>query len=481
MIIDTSLVSTDWSVDVTDPRSYTLFEQNKEIRMRSHHSWPFTLLMLILTLTLAACCAAPQTTGSAAQPTSPAAQPTAAPTEAPAAPTEAPAAQTPTTITYFTFSAAPDHLKDLDQMIAAFKTANPRIDVKVETAPFDQYFTKLQTLIAGGTAPDVFELNYENFISYASKGTLLDLTALAAAEPDFANRFSPRAYAAFSQDGRQYGLPQSFSNVVLYYNKDLFDAAGVAYPTKDWTWQDELAAAQKLTDRDKGIWGTYSPVQFWEFYKTAAQSGCGVFGPDGKQVTIDQPGCVEALQWMHDLIHTHRVAPTDAEMAGVSYGDLFKQGKIAMLTTGIWMLPQFKDAPFTWDIALEPGNKQKAHHFFANAVAISSQSKQQEAAWKWLQFFTTSPEVAKIRVASSWELPALNDQSLLNDWLAQRPPESRQVVFEALETLVTPPVIEQQSKLQDTVNKLLDQVKAGTLSPKDALAQARTEIEPLVK
>ncbi len=428
----------------------------------------FQALVVLLILILAACGTPQQPAGSGQSPSSPVA-------------TAASDGQSQVTISYFTFSAAPDHLTDLNQMIAAFKAANPGIDVKVETAPFDQYFTKLQTMIAGGTPPDVFELNYENFVSYASKGALLDLTSLATAEPNFAERFYPRAYAAFSRDGKQYGLPQSFSNVVLFYNKDLFDAAGVAYPTPDWTWQDELAAAQQLTNQEQGIWGTYSPVQFWEFYKTAAQNGCGVFDADGTTVTINQPGCVEALQWMTDLINTHHVAPTDAEMAGVSDGDLFKQGKIAMLTTGIWMFSQFKDAPFTWDIALEPGNTQKAHHFFANAVAISPQSAQQEAAWKWASFFTSSPDAARIRVAASWELPALSDQSLFNDWLAQRPPESRQVVFDALDTLVTPPVIEQQSQMQDTVNTLLDQVKAGSLAPQAALDQAKTQIEALLK
>ena len=82
----------------------------------------------------------------------------------------------PVELTYFTFSAAPDHLEDLDQMIAAFNAEYPNVQVKVETAPFDDYFTKLQTLIAGGTAPDVFELNFENFVTYADKGLLLDLS-----------------------------------------------------------------------------------------------------------------------------------------------------------------------------------------------------------------------------------------------------------------------------------------------------------------
>jgi multiple sugar transport system substrate-binding protein len=440
--------------------------------MFAHSLRPLALLTTLFALLLTAC-GAPQAP-TAAEPTAPAAA------EAATAPAAAPAAE-PVEISYFTFSAAPDQLDSLDQMIAAFETANPGISVKVETAPFDQYFTKLQTLIAGGTAPDVFELNYENFVSYASKGALADLTPLAAAEPGFTERFYPRAYEAFSQDGKQYGLPQSFSNVVLFYNKELFDAKGVAYPTADWTWEDELAAAQQLTDPAAGVWGSYSPVQFWEFYKTAAQSGCSVLGEDGTTVTINEPGCVESLTWMVDKINTHKVAPTDADMAGVSDGDLFKQGKIAMLRTGIWMFSGFQDAPFEWDIALEPGNTQKAHHFFANAVAVSATSTKQEAAWKWAQFFTSSPSAAAIRVEASWELPALNDQALFDSWLSQTPPASRTVVFEALDTLVTPPVIEQQSQMQDAVNTLLEQAKLGTLTPQEALDQAKTEIEALLK
>ena len=277
------------------------------------------------------------------------------------------------------------------------------------------------------------------------------------------------------------GLPESFSNVVLYYNKDLFDAAGVEYPKPEWTWKEELAAAQKLTDAANGVWGEFSPVQFWEFYKTVAQSGCSVLSADRTDVTINEPGCVESLTWMIDKINKYKISPTDAEMAGVSDGDLFKQGKLAMLRTGIWMFSGFKDAPFTWDIALEPGNTQKAHHFFSNGVAVSAKTPNPDAAWKWAQFFTGSPEAAKIRVASSWELPALNDQTLFDEWLAQEPPASREVVFQALDSLVTPPVIEKQSQMQDAVNLLLEQAKSGSITPQEALDQAKTQIEALLK
>lgn len=389
-------------------------------------------------------------------------------------------AQDSVEIRYFTFSAAPDYLEDLDAMIAAFEAANPGITVKVETAPFDQYFTKLQTLLAGDDAPDVFELNYENFVTYASKDALLDLTPFLSADPGAAERFYPRALEAFALDGVQYGLPESFSDVVLFYNKDLFDAAGLAYPTADWTWQQEIEAAQKLTNADAGVWGTFSPVQFWEFYKTAAQNGCSVFDAAGA-VTINQPACVEALAYMVDLINEYKVAPTDADLGGVSDGDLFKQGKLAMLPTGIWMFSSFAESDVNWDIALEPGNTQKAHQFFANAVSISPSSDNQDAAWKWAQFLTSNAEAAKIRVDASWELPALNDEALFADWLAITPPASRQIVFDALDTLVTPPVIEKQSQMQDAVNELLAQVKEGVLTPQEALDQAKEEIEALLE
>ena len=81
----------------------------------------------------------------------------------------------PCTISYFTFSAAPDHIEDLDAIIAAFEAENPNITIETQTASYDDYFTSLQTQVAGGTAPDTFELNYENFVTYARSGALLDL------------------------------------------------------------------------------------------------------------------------------------------------------------------------------------------------------------------------------------------------------------------------------------------------------------------
>lgn len=385
------------------------------------------------------------------------------------------------TVKYMTFSAAPNYIAQLEQTIAAFEAANPGIQVEYETAAFDDYFTKLQTLVASRTLPDTFELNYENFVTYAERNALLDLNPLIAADSGFdVGIYNPTALAAFTLDDRQYGLVESFSNVVLYYNKDLFDAAGVAYPTAEWTWDDELAAAQALTDAEAGVWGTFSPIQFWEFYKTIGQNGGAVLSPDKSEVTIASPENVEALTWMIDKVNTHKVTPSDAEMGGQSPEDLFKAGKIAMLRTGIWMLGAFADAPFKWDIALEPGKTQKAHHFFANGVAVSAQSANPEAAYKWIKFLTSSKEAVEIRIAAGWELPAVTDQAALDGYLAQPIPESREVVFQALDSAVVPPVIGNWNQLTDAVGKELDEAKLGRKTPEQALTDAAAAIQGLL-
>lgn len=386
------------------------------------------------------------------------------------------------TIDYFTFSPGEQHEKDLKAMISAFEAQNPNIKIKYEMVSFNDYFTKLQTRLAGGSAPDTFELNYENFINYASKDALLPLDNLLKSDSEFnPSEMNQKAFDAFQYKGKQYGMVESFSDVVLFYNKDLFDAAGVGYPTAEWTWKDELAAAKKLTNKSKGIYGTYAPIQFWEFYKTIAQNGGSIFNKDKTVATVNSPENVEALQWMVDKVNKYKVTPNDKEMSGQADGDLFKAGKIAMLRTGIWMIDSFKDAKFKWDIALEPGNTQKAHHFFANALAISKTTKNPEAAWKWLKFMSASKEAAKIRVDSSWELPAVSNTDLVNAYLQKTPPQNRKVVFDALDTLVVPPVIPEWNKLQDLFTKELDLVKLGQKKPKDALNELQPQVQALLK
>ncbi|QPC83686.1 sugar ABC transporter substrate-binding protein [Phototrophicus methaneseepsis] len=381
-----------------------------------------------------------------------------------------------TTIRYFTFSAAPDHLEDLNTIIAAFQEENPGIAIEVETAPFADYFTLLQAGVASGDAPDVFELNYENFVTYAANGTLLDLSAMVSEDAPF----YPRALEAFSYDGQQLALPETFSTVLLYYNADLFDAAGIDYPTAEWTWEDATAAAEAISALGDDTWGLFSPVQFWEFYKKAAQNGeCEFLNEEGTESLINSPACVETLEWMVSVMNDG-LMPTAAQLSGVSDSELFLSGKLGMIVTGIWMFGAFEEADFAWDVQLEPMMNQHAHHFFANGVGVSSTTSNPEAAAAWVEFLTSSEVAATVRVDSSWELPALDKPEYFESYLEQTPPENREAVFQALESPVTPPVIVRQNEMQDGVNALIQRVVDGELSAQEALDMAKEEIDSLL-
>jgi multiple sugar transport system substrate-binding protein len=385
-------------------------------------------------------------------------------------------AQDAVTLRYFTFSAAPDYLEELDAIIAGFNEENPNITIEVSTAPFADYFTLLQADVVGGDAPDVFELNYENFVTYAANGTLLNISDSLSGEAPY----YPRALEAFQYNGEQLALPETFSTVLMFYNKDLFDQAGLEYPTTEWTWDDATAAGEAIRALGDDTWGLYSPTQFWEFYKKAAQNGeCHFFNEDMTESTINSEACVATLETMVGF-QTSGIMPTAADLSGVSDGDLFLSGKLGMLVTGIWMFGAFQEAPFAWDVQIEPMINQHAHHFFANGVAVSATTEQPEAAAAWAEYLTASQTAAQVRVDAGWELPALNQPEYFESYLALTPPDNREAVFMALESPVTPPVIVRQNEMQDAVNALLTQVVDGELTAQEALDQAKETLDSLI-
>ncbi|ONI73973.1 ABC transporter [Kribbella sp. ALI-6-A] len=388
---------------------------------------------------------------------------------------EAAAPEGKSVVRYMNFSSNDGHEKDLTAIVNAFQTANPNITVQVETVPYADYFTKLQTSVAGGNAADAFELNYENFVTYAKNGSLAELKDVDGSV------YKKSLYDAFNADGKQYGVPESFSNVVLFYNKALFKKAGVAEPTAEWTWKDEQAAAAKLTDKGAKVWGDYQPVSYNEFYKVLAQNGGEFLNADRTEATFNSPEGVEAAKFLIDKVG--KSMPTEADGAGTPDFDskLFKSGKLAMWHTGIWMFSAMADAPFEWDVVVEPGNTKKASAMFVNGLVVSAASKNAEAAQKWITFLASSDETTKTRLASSWELPPVADEAKLAPYLEQPKPANREAVFAALEETVLPPVIERQQEMQDLVTQELTSAAAGRKPVEKALADAQTKVNGLLK
>lgn len=383
------------------------------------------------------------------------------------------------TVDYFSFTTDQAHVDELEALIAVFEAQNPGITIEYTTAAFGDYFTRLQTDFAAGSPPDVFELNFENLATFASRGVLAPLDDLLAAGSAGRDAFYPAALDAFAYDDVQYALPITFSTVVLFYNKDLFDAAGVAYPTDAWTWADVMAAAEAINDPANRVWGIYQPVQFWEFYKVAQAAGGGL--QVAPTVAIDTPENRAALEYLVGKIQAG-VMPTDAQMSGVANEDLFANGQLGMLVSGIWMFDRFAQASFDWDIAVEPGGARQATHFFSNAAAIAASSPNREAAWKWVEFLAASPEVAAARIESAWELPALSldNADALAPYLARPQPANREAVFASLAFAVNPPVVDRQPELQDIVNQELEAARLGSKTVAQALADAQRRVEALL-
>ncbi len=366
----------------------------------------------------------------------------------------------------------------LKKMIAIFEEQNPGIKVELQSIGYTDYFTQLQSKIVGGNAADVFELNYENFVSYASQGVLKDISSSLGDT----SGYNKTALNAFSYNGVQYGVPNSFSNCVMFYNKDLFDRAGIPYPTDDWTWKDVEVASKKIMALGNNIWGFFRPLTFNEFYKGCAQNGGALMTPDGKAFTLDTPANIETAELMAGWQLDSHIMPTAAEMGGMGDWDLFKSGRLAMLVTGIWGFGDFtQNCDFDWDIVVEPGNTAKAAHFFSNAYAVSASSEHPAEAAKLAAFLSGSKEATALRVEASWELPPVTYTDIIDSYLSITPPDNREAVFKSLDYLVTPPVVIQQAEMSAIIDNYLQQILYGKSDAATALKECQAELENKIR
>lgn len=373
-------------------------------------------------------------------------------------------------ITYANFNASGGNEETLQKMYEAFHEEYPNITVNIETIGYDDYFTQMQTRVAGGTAPDCYELNIENFAAYANKGVLAELTGIDT------SGYNATALNAFSVNGKQYGVPGNFSNVVLIYNKDLFDQAGVAYPTDDWTWDDAMDACEKISALGDDIYGIYQPITFNEFFKVAAQYGGGVLNADKTEFTINSEENLKAATMMISKVTDTNVQPTEAQMGGMGDWDLFESGRLGMIPTGIWAFNTFADAcDFNWDICVEPGGTQKATHFFSNALVVNADSDKKEAAATWINWLASSDTSAQMRIDAGWDLPAISNEEVLSGYLKLTPPENRQAVFDSLNYLTVAPIIEDYSLMSDIITGKLSLAASGEITVQEALDQAQEE------
>jgi multiple sugar transport system substrate-binding protein len=222
---------------------------------------------------------------------------------------------------------------DYETLIREFEGQNPGVKVNLLITPWADYWTKLQTALPTGTGPDVFWLNHPNAVSYLPTGLVKDLEPWAA-DIKFEN-FPRNFYEPFTYQGRRYGVPFMWDDIVLFYNKAAFDRAGVSYPTAAWTWDDYLAAAQKLTLRSGNQVTQYGTIVTASFQSGVGpfiyQNGGVLFNADRTKVNLNTPEVKEAVQFNMDLIYKYRVAPTLQVVSEATAEAMFQSGLAAMM------------------------------------------------------------------------------------------------------------------------------------------------------
>lgn len=301
------------------------------------------------------------------------------------------------------------------QKFDLYMKEHPNVTIK----PVDigsERFQKLMTLIGADNAPDIIYLNEWTYVM-ANKGVLLGLNDLIEQEQFDTSVYPESLLTPLRYEGELYALPQEVSPFVIYYNKEMFEAANVPLPTDDWTIDEFYAAAEALTDPAEKVYGYRHPGA-WADQVLGWLSRAGVdFDISGKEVKgLDTPEALNALTFLYDLVVKDELSPNPAALTAMGKGAdaMFRNQKVAMESAGLWMLPTYKEnpLPFEWDVVRMPMDKNQNTKAGILNWGISKSTKNPEAAWDLLKFLC-GPEGNRIVAESNMALPGSTDKEAL--------------------------------------------------------------------
>lgn len=390
-------------------------------------------------------------------------------------------AQEPVTITW-SFWGDPNELPPNYEVIEAFEAAHPHIKIETQHAPWSSYFDRIQTQMAGGTAPDVMFLN--NIPSYAARGALMPLNELVERNGFDTSPYYDELLRIFSYEGELYGFPRDNDTTILYYNKDMFDEAGVAYPDGTWSWKEFLEAAQKLTKRDeRGRVTQYGVVlESNKYYNFIHQNGGDMFDDplNPTKYIGDSPETIEAMQFMADLINKYEVAPSFAQMLQLGNStELFASGLVAMAMTNAARVPTFQQAGFNWGVAPLPTgpNGIRANSMSGAGYVISANTKHLEEAWTFFEFLC-GEQGQSIFASTGVAVPAYRSEGTRDAFVNALPEGFGEVFLNDTEHGKIPPLFNGYVELNSTViTPALDLLFIGEATAEEVLTGIRAEVE----
>ncbi|MCL5773711.1 MAG: sugar ABC transporter substrate-binding protein [Firmicutes bacterium] len=373
----------------------------------------------------------------------------------------------------------PQEIKIVQKLIGDFEKENP--DIKVQIIHAQDYYRKLNTMLAGGTPPDVFYVHAQDFYNYVEKGVLLDIQPFIERDSRDVNieDFYPELVDAFKYKDHIYGIPKDFTTLVLYYNRDMFDEEKIPYPDASWDWKKFLEASMKLT-KEKGSRGIrqYGFLGSFGFEAFIYMNGGKILSDDKKKCLLDMPEAVEAIQFFADLRTKYHVSPSSVESMDSPVG--LNVGGSAMELAGRWRVPVFREiTKFKWDVAPLPHGKKRATLIVVVSYGISKTCKNPEAAWKLVKYLTGA-EGQKTVAELGLALPSRKSIAESPVFLESKPPDNNKVYLSSIKYGYFLPYCSKWAQISTVMNAKLDLVWSGDMTAKEACAIITKEVDKIL-
>lgn len=350
-----------------------------------------------------------------------------------------------TTITYGIWDSRQE--PGLRKLADEFEAANPDIKVDIQVAGWGEYWTMLEAAATGGSLPDVFWMHSNEIYKYGANDQLLALDDLIKEAGIDMSKFPKGLVDIYNVEGKQYGIPKDFDTIALWYNKKLFDEAGVKYPDANWTWDDLKEAAKKLTNKEKEQYGIATFLTNQEGYYNFVFSNGGQIIKDGKKSGYADPKTIEGLEYFFSFAHEGLSPVLSKDGDAKAY---LENGKAAMALFGSWQLNGFLDNDYlreNSDVAPLPkkdGKSVSVYNGLANVISANTPNK--EAAWKFVQFLS-SPETQK--KASELGIAISAYEGSADAWVKVAPKMNLKVYIDAIETAQIRPFTHETTKWEE--------------------------------
>ncbi len=389
------------------------------------------------------------------------------------------------------FWGSPEEVATHEKVAQSFMQQNPSNKIETYHQPWSDYFTKLQTLWASGDASAIPDVMFMFPVPrYAADGVLENLDPYIQQSNYNVEDYWPALLESVKYDNHIYGLPRDMSAEVLYYNKDLFDQAGVAYPTDQWTWNDLQNAAQKIAQSDGSRVSRYAlGMEGGKYQLWVGQNGGSILDDmrNPSKCTLTDPKAMDAITFFADMMNNNQ-ALRDANLTQAG-GDaaVFQSQQAAMIIQNASRVPVFNEVGMNYDVAPVPTPQggQRAASAGGAAWTMSASSQNKDAAWTFIQWLQSTDGGQRAYTETGEILPALQSTARGDAFLkTSTPPVNRQAFLTEGENAKIGRLgyFGEWGELEDSIiTPGLQRIWAGEATPQDVLPGVCQQVDDFLK